>query len=78
MAKGEELPIFNQKKAPSASRIVLTERVELQPGTEVVLCGKFEPGFERNNGTPGLLEGLRKDTVEKFVDKSLFNYSEGG
>jgi len=78
MAKGEELPIFYPKKAPSVCRIALTEQVELQPGKEVVLCGKLEPGFERNNGTPGILEGLRKDTVEKFVDKSLFNYSEGG
>jgi len=69
MAKGEELPIFYPKKAPSVCRIALTEQVELQPGKEVVLCGKLEPGFERNNGTPGILEGLRKDTVEKFVDR---------
>ena len=56
VAKGEEVPVFYQKKSPSVCRIILTQ-VELQPGTEVVLCGKLEPGFKRNVGTPGILEG---------------------
>jgi len=69
VAKGEEVLVFYQKKAPSDCHVILTEQVELQQGTEVVLRGKLEPAFERNNGTPGILKGLRNDTVEKLVDR---------
>ena len=66
---GEEVPIFYKRKAPSVCRIVVKEEVELKPGTEVVVCGKLEPGCERNYGTPGILEGLRKNTAEKLGSK---------
>ena len=45
---------------------MVEEEVELKPGTEVIVCGKFEPGLERNYGTPVILEGLRKNTAEKL------------
>ena len=69
VVQGEELPIFYQRKAPSICRVVVEEEVELKVGTEVVLCGKLEPGFERNDGTPGILEGSRKNTAEKLASR---------
>ena len=78
----EEVPIFYQGKAPSVCHIVVEEEIELKPGTEVIVCGKLEPGFERNYGTPGILEGLRKNTAEKLgstfcVARSLTVPKEG-
>ena len=58
MVHGEEVSIFYQRKAPSVCCIVVEEEIELKPGTEVIVCGKLEPGFEWNYGTPGILEGL--------------------
>ena len=69
VVQGEEIPIFYERKAPSVCRVVVDEEVELKAGTEVVLCGKLEPGFERNNGTPGILEGHRKNTAEKLTSR---------
>ena len=69
VVRGEEIPIFYQRKAPSICRVVVEEEVELKAGTEVVLCGKLEPGFERNDGTPGMLEGSRKNTAEKLASR---------
>ena len=66
---GEEAPIFYQRKAPSVCPIVVEEEVELKPGTQVTVCGNLEPGFARNYGTPGILEGLRKNTAEKLGSK---------
>ena len=69
VVQGEEILIFYQRKAPSVCRVVLEEEVELKAGTEVILCGRLEPGFERNDGTPGILEGSRKDTAEKLASR---------
>ena len=59
MFQEEQIPIFYQRKAPSICRVVLEEEVELKVGTEVVLCGKLEPGFERNDEAPGILDESR-------------------
>lgn len=48
VAKSEELPIFYQNKAPSVYCIILTEQVELPPGTRLFLRGKLEPGLMRH------------------------------
>ena len=69
VVQGEEIPISYQRKAPSICLVVVEEEVELKAGTEVVLCGKLEPSFERNDGTPGMLEGSRKNTVEKLASR---------
>ena len=68
---GEEVPIFYQRKAPSVCRIVVEEEVELKPGTEVIVCGKFEPDLSGTAGLLGFWEGferiLRKNWVVSFV-----------
>ena len=48
MVQGQGIPIFYQRKAPSFCRVVVEEEVDLKAGTEVVLYGNLEPGFERN------------------------------
>ena len=70
VVQGEEIPIFYRRKAPSICRVGVEEEVELKAGTEVVLCGKLEPGFERNDGTPRILEGSRRNS-EKAVKQVL-------
>ena len=60
VVQGEEIPIFYQRKAPSICCVVVEEKVELEAGTELVLCGKLEHRFARNN---------RKTTAEKLPSR---------
>lgn len=69
MVQGQEIPIFYQQKAPGDCCIVIEEGVELKVGTEVFFSGKLEPGFERNDGTPGILEGPRRNAAEKLTSR---------
>lgn len=50
VVQGEVIPIFYQLKAPSICCVVVEEEVELEAGTELVLCGKLEHRFAQNSG----------------------------
>ena len=50
VVQGEVIPIFYQRKAPSICCVVVEEEVELEAGTELVLCGKLEHRFAQNSG----------------------------
>ena len=50
VVQGEVIPIFYQRNAPSIYCVVVEEEVELEAGTELVLCGKLEHRFARNSG----------------------------
>ena len=51
-------------KSPQASAV---SWLRPKAGTEVVLCGKLQPGYERNDGTPGIPEGSGKNTADKLA-----------
>ena len=54
--KGSEIPIHYQRSSPSVCRLMLTEKIEIQPGTELSITAQLEKGFERNDGAPGMVE----------------------
>ena len=59
LVRKTEVPIHFQKCPPTLCRVVLWEKVQFDPGTEVVISAKLENGYERNNGTPGMVEDKR-------------------
>ena len=60
-----EIPIRYCKVAPSVCKLFLCTDVEVEPGTEQVLEVILEKGYERNNGSPGILEGSKELGVIK-------------
>ncbi|KXJ21628.1 hypothetical protein AC249_AIPGENE18017 [Exaiptasia diaphana] len=58
--KDSEIPIHYQKSKPAICGLVLAENVEIDPGTELSITAKLEQGFERNDGTPGMVEGINQ------------------
>ena len=44
-------------------RVLLQSDTEIEPGTERIIGGRLESGFERNSESPGVIEGMR--TVQK-------------
>ena len=58
--RDSEIPIHYQKSSPTVCRLVLAEKIEIDPGTEVSLMAEMERGYERNEGTPGMVERVAK------------------
>ena len=63
MAGSTEVPICYQKVKPVVCRVVLQSDNEIELGTERIIGGRLESRFERNSGSPGVIEGMR--TVRK-------------
>ena len=63
IAGSTEVPNSYQKVKPIVCRVVLQSDTEIEPGTERIIGGRLESGFERNSGSPGVIEGMR--TVRK-------------
>ena len=59
MAGSTEVPIRYQKVKLVVCRVVLQSDTEIEPGTERIIGGRLESGFERNSGSPGVIEGMR-------------------
>ncbi|KAL9952487.1 hypothetical protein ACROYT_G039751 [Oculina patagonica] len=51
-----EIPIRYSKVTPSVCRIFLSDDIQVEPGTEQVFEAKLENGYDRNTGSPGILE----------------------
>ena len=69
---GAEVPIHYRKEKPSVCRVLLTATAEIEPGTERVLGARLEHGFERNSGSPGIVEGVPASAGGKIgVARSL-------
>lgn len=51
-----EIPIRYCKATQSVCRIFLSEDIQVEPGTEQVFEAKLENGYDRNTGTPWILE----------------------
>ena len=68
-----EIPIGYCKVTPSVCRIFLSEDIQVEPGTEQVLEAKLENGYDRNTGTPGILEESKelRDKSEINIARSL-------
>ena len=60
MAGSTEVPIRYQKVKPVVCRVVLQSDTEMEPGTERIIGGRLESGFERNSGSQGVIEGMRR------------------
>ena len=63
MVGATEVPIRYQKVKPVVCRVILQSDTEIEPGTEQIVGGRLEIGFERNSGSPGIIEGMK--TVRK-------------
>ena len=63
MAGSTEVPTHYQKVKPVVCRVVLQSDTEIETGTERIIGGRLESGFERNSGSTGVIEGMR--TVRK-------------
>ena len=59
IAGSTEVSIRYQKVKPIVRRVVLQSDTEIEPGTERIIGGRLESGFERNSGSPGIIEGMR-------------------
>ena len=55
-----EIPIRYCKVTPSVCKIFLNDDIQVEPGTEQVIEAKLENGYDRNTGTPGILEESRE------------------
>ena len=55
-----EVPIHFQKSPPSLCRVYLQETLMCEPGTEVMATVRLENGYEKNGGTPGVIECKRQ------------------
>ena len=68
-----EIPIKYCKVTPSVCRIFLSEDIQVEPGTEQVFDAKLEVGYDRNTGTPGILEESKepRDKSEINITRSL-------
>ena len=55
-----EIPIRYCKVTPSVCKIFLSDDIEVEPGTEQVIEAKLENGYDRNTGSPGILEESRE------------------
>ena len=64
--QGFEVPIRYQKQLPSMCRVLLGQEIEIEPGTEMAVTVNMEPGFECNDGTPGILETDNANSDEKI------------
>ena len=51
-----EIPIHYQESQPSVCRVVLEEEVQIEPGMEVSVFVQLEKGYDKNNGSPGVVE----------------------
>lgn len=51
-----EIPIRYCKATPGVCRIFLSEDIQVEPGTEQGFEAKLENGYDRNTGTPRILE----------------------
>ncbi|PFX24433.1 hypothetical protein AWC38_SpisGene10957 [Stylophora pistillata] len=61
-----EIPIRYRKATRSICRIFLCADAELEPGTEQVIKGRLEGGYEQNSGSPGILEGSKENGVSEI------------
>ena len=59
LVKDTEVPIHFQKSPPSLCRVYLQEKRMCELGTEVVTTVRLENGYEKNSGTPGVIECKR-------------------
>ena len=77
--KDSEIPIHYQKSSPTVCRLMLTEKIEINPGTELSITAKLEKGFERNEGTPGMVERVNKLCSENgpYLARTLVIPREG-
>ena len=73
MVGATEVPIRYQKVKPVACRVILQSDTEIEPGTEQIVGGRLEIGFERNSGSPGIIEGMKtvRKNKEVCVGRSL-------
>ena len=67
IAGSTEVPIRYQKVKPVVCRVVLESDTEIEPGTERIIGGRLESGFERNSGSPGVIEGMRTMRKNKEI-----------
>ena len=67
IAGSTEVPIRYQKVKPVVCRVVLESDTEIEPGTERIIGGRLESGFERNSGIPGVIEGMRTMRKNKEI-----------
>ena len=61
--QGSEVPIRYEKQPPTVCKITIQSTTTVPPGTEVTTEGKLVSGYERNYGSPGIIEearGIRK------------------
>ena len=66
--RAPEIPIRYCKVTHSVCPIFVCDDIKVQPGTEQVIEAKLENGFERNTGTPGILEDSRELTGKSEVN----------
>ena len=73
MGGATEVPIHYQKAKPVVCRVILQTDTEIEPGTERLVGGRLEIEFERNSGSPGIVEGLKtmRKNKEFCVGRSL-------
>ena len=60
LVQNTEVPIHFLKSPPSLCRVFLREKLQCDPGTEIVTTVRLENGYEKNYGTPGVIEDKKK------------------
>lgn len=65
--QGSEVPIHYEKQAPSVCRITLHSATTIPPGTEVLTEGHLPPGYEKNYGSPGIIEEAKSMRKNKEI-----------
>ena len=73
MVGATEVPTLYQKVKPVVCRVILQADTEIKPGTERIVGGRLETGFERNSGSPRIIEGMKlvQKNKEVCVERSL-------
>ena len=73
MVGATAVPIHYQKVKPVVCRVILHTDTEIEPGTDRIVGGRLEIGFERNSGNPGRVEDLKtlRKNKEFSVGRSL-------
>ena len=68
---GEEIPIHHEKSPPVVCRIVTREKIIIPPGTQVMANSELENGYDKNFGSPGIIESVNNHANGVLVARGL-------
>ena len=72
-----EIPIRYCKIIPGVCKMFLSDDIQVEPGTELVIEAKLENGYGRNTGIPGILEESRELRGKSEINIAFFSDPQG-